>query len=479
MIARLPWRLVGAASVLLLASCAGFGPLGQADSATGASAIKTLRFTASGTGGVYGQAFRSDPDWPKVNYSSFSRTMDYEKGAIREDFARSRAIVSGGGALPPMGQGEQRSTGFARGSHAWNLVGPAPAAAPVALDVRLHDLWTSPHGVLKAARRNNATVAEEGGRQVLSFTEPGRFSAKVWVDKAGFVEQVDSVQPNPVVGDVKFSTFYQGWKDFGGVKFPARILQVQGGNPVLDLQVSQVEANLPVDIEVPPAVAQFTERVVAEKAAEGVWFLGGGSHNSVLIEMSDYAILVESPLYDGRAQAVLAEAKKLLPAKPVRYVINTHHHFDHAGGLRAAVAEGATLITPVHAKAWFDMVLANPNTIAPDALARSGRKAVVEGVAGMRRITDSARTVELLLAEGSFHAQGFMMVWLPQERLLIQADAFTPGAPNTPPPAVPNPNHVNLADNIARWRLNVDRILPLHGRIVPVSELYTAIGRTR
>jgi hypothetical protein len=147
--------------------------------------------------------------------------------------------------------------------------------------------------------------------------------------------------------------------------------------------------------------------------------------------------------------------------------------------VRAAVADGATLITPVHAKGWFEMVLANPNTIAPDALSRAGRKPVVEGVSGMRNLTDGKRTVELLLMEGSFHAQGFMAIWLPQERLLIEADAYTPSAPNTPPPAVANENNVNLANHIARWRLNVDRILPLHGRIVPVSELYTAIGRPR
>lgn len=478
MIPRPAWRFLAATAALLLASCANMG-LRQADSATGASNIKTLRFTATGTGGVFGQAFRPNNEWPKVTYSSFSRTLDYENGAIREDFARSRTERHGGGALPLLGQGEQRSTGFARGHHAWNLVGPAPVAAPVALDSRLHDLWTSPHGVLKAAARNNATVSEEGGRQVLSFTEPGRFSAKVWLGKDGLVEQVDSIQPNPVIGDVKVNTFYKNWRDFGGVKFPARIQQHQGGYPVLDLEVTQVEANKPADIEVPALVSQFSERVVAEKAAEGVWFLGGGSHNSVLIEMNDHLVLVESPLYDGRAQAVLAEAKKLVPGKPIRYVVNSHHHFDHAGGVRAAVADGATLITPVHAKGWFEMVLANPNTIAPDALSRAGRKPVVEGVSGMRNLTDGKRTVELLLMEGSFHAQGFMAIWLPQERLLIEADAYTPSAPNTPPPAVANENNVNLANNIARWRLNVDRILPLHGRIVPVSELYTAIGRPR
>ena len=221
----------------------------------------------------------------------------------------------------------------------------------------------------------------------------------------------------------------------------------------------------------------FAERVAIEKAADGVWFLAGGTHNSVAIEMSDHLILVESPLYDGRALAVLAEAKKLAPGKPIRYVINSHHHFDHSGGLRTAAAEGATLVTSEQARPWFERILANANAISPDALAKSGRKPVVAGVNGRRTFSDGNRTVEVFMIEESVHARGFMMVWLPRERLLVQADAYTPGPPNAPAPAQPNANNVNLAQNIERMKLDVDRILPLHGRMVPLSELMTAVGK--
>jgi hypothetical protein len=68
------------------------------------------------------------------------------------------------------------------------------------------------------------------------------------------------------------------------------------------------------------------------------------------------------------------------------------------------------------------------------------------------------------------------MVYLPKEKLLIQADLFTPAPPNSPPPAQVNPNHANLVDNLAKLNLAVDRIVPLHGRVVPVMELYTAVG---
>ncbi len=470
-----------ALSALLLASCATRGDdaqavLMRADQAMGGAGLKTLRYAGSGTGAIFGQAYQPGQAWPRLTYTSFSRVLDFENAALREDFARSRAEPTGGGALPLMGTGEQRATGLLRGTNAWNMVGPAPVAAPLAVDGRVHDLWTSPQGVVKAALKNKPALRMEGDRAVISFAEPGRFSAVVWISPEGMVERVDSVQPNPVMGDTSAVTLYSGWRDFGGVKFPARMRQTQGGFPVLDIEVREVQANQPSGIEVPAVVTAAAERVVAEKAADGVWFLAGGSHNSVAIEMKDHIILVETPLYDGRSLPVIAEAKKLAPGKEIRFVINSHHHFDHAGGLRTAASEGATLVTSELARPWFERVLANPNSISPDALARSGRKASISGVNGQRSFTDGARTVEVFMIEDSVHAQGFMMVWLPKERLLIQADAYTPAAPNSPPPAQPNGNNVNLAQNIERMKLNVDRILPLHGRMVPVSELRTAAG---
>ncbi|MBI2769887.1 MAG: MBL fold metallo-hydrolase [Burkholderiales bacterium] len=472
--------LIVPAAALLLASCASVDQsvLRQADKALGgATTLKTLRFAGSGTGATFGQAYQPGMAWPQLTYSSFSRVLDFENEALREDYARARAEPTGGGALPLMGTGEQRGTGMLRGTYAWNMAGPAPVASPLAADGRIHDLWTSPHGVIRAALKNKATVRPEGARSVVSFSEPGRFSAVAWINAEGLVERVDSVQPNPVLGDTQTVTLYSDYRDFGGVKFPTRIRQNMGGFPVLDLQVKEVVANQPSGIEVPALVTAAAERVTAEKVADGVWFLGGGSHNSVLVEMKDHLILVESPLFDGRALPVIAEAKKLAPGKDIRYVINSHHHFDHAGGVRAAAAEGATIVTSEQARPWFERVLANPNGISPDALAKSGRKAVVTGVNGQRSFSDGARTVEVFMIEDSVHAQGFMMVWLPRERLLVEADAYTPGPPNTAPPPVANANNVNLAQNIERMKFSVDRILPLHGRVVPVAELYNAIGR--
>ncbi len=476
-----------AGGTFFLAGCATQPPpdaaatIARAEAAMGGAELKTLRFAGTGTGSIFGQAYLAGTPWPKTVYSGFSRALDYDNAAMRQETALSRAEPNGGGAVPLMGQGEQRAVAMLQGDLAWNMVGPAPVASPVALEGRVHDLWTSPHGVLKAARKNKASASTrtlDGKRYTaLSFTEPGRFEATAYVNAEGLVERVDSRQPSPVAGDTDSVITYTGYKDHAGVKFPTRMRQSMGGSDVLDITITEVQANGAAGMAAPELVRQFKENVASTAAADGVWFLAGGSHNSVLVEMKDYAVLVEAPLYDGRTAAVLAEARRLVPGKPLRYAINSHHHFDHSGGLRTAAAEGLILVTSASAKPWFDTALANPNRVKPDALARSGRGVTVEGVSGQRVLTDGVRTLEILEIRGSVHAQGFLMVYLPREKILIQADAFTPGAPNAPAPTPPNGNHLSLVQNIEQNKLAVERILPLHGRMVSVTELMTAVGR--
>jgi hypothetical protein len=177
-----------------------------------------LSYSGSGTGATFGQAYQPGMEWPRINITSYSRVLDFENAAMREDSARTRTEPNGGGALPLMGTGEQRATGLVRGTSAWNMVGPAPVAAPVALDGRIHDLWTTPHGVIKAALKNKPSVRREGDKRLVAFTEPGRFSAVAWIGADGLVERVDSVQPNPVLGDTRAVTLYSGYRDFAGVK---------------------------------------------------------------------------------------------------------------------------------------------------------------------------------------------------------------------------------------------------------------------
>jgi glyoxylase-like metal-dependent hydrolase (beta-lactamase superfamily II) len=263
------------------------------------------------------------------------------------------------------------------------------------------------------------------------------------------------------------------------VKFPTRIRQSAGGYPTLDLTVTDVKANAVADVPTPETVRGASSvygKVATQMVADGVWYLTGGSHHSVVIEMKDHVIVVEAPLNDERALAVLAEARSLVPAKPIKYVIASHHHFDHSGGLRAFAAEGATVVTHDSARAYLEKALAAPASVAPDHMAKARRTPVVEGVRDRRVLTDGTRTVEIHHIAGNSHADSLLMVYLPREQLLSEADVFTPPPAGTPPAMPPSPFTTNLTENLTKLNLTVDRILPLHGRLVPIADLHTAVG---
>src|SRR5213080_1264284 len=103
--------------------------------------------------------------------------------------------------------------------------------------------------------------------------------------------------------------------------------------PFMDVQASEVKANVDIaSLTVPDPVRNAAAprvNVQSTKLADGVWLLAGGSHNSVAVELKDFAVLVEAPLDDARTNAVIAETKRLIPGKQIRYVVNTHHHWDH------------------------------------------------------------------------------------------------------------------------------------------------------
>ncbi len=449
--------------------------LDQITKAMGATGMKSIQYSGSGVNFQVGQNYSPDLAWPRFVVQSYTRAANYDTAAMRDELVRLQGEdpPRGGGGQPV--RGEQRQVFALSGDFAWNVAGDVVNPTPVALVDRQLQLWTTPQGVVKAAIANKATVQ---GR-VISFAVPGKLRVKATVDGQNLVEKVEALAPHAVLGDIAVDIRYTDYKDFAGVKFPTKIRQTIGGHTALDLTVTDVQPNAAVDLPVPDPIRQTPTpyaRVTSQMVADGVWFLSGGSHNSALIEMKDHLILVESPLNEDRAAAVLAEVKNLVANKPIKYVVATHHHFDHSGGLRAIAAESVTIVTHDVNKAFFEKALAAPATVSPDRLARSGKKATIEAMRDKRVLTDGTRSVELLHLAGNTHHAGLIVAYLPKEKVLVEADAFTPLPPNAPPPPAANPFSVNLADNLKRLNLSVDQVLPLHGRIVPIAELYKAIG---
>jgi glyoxylase-like metal-dependent hydrolase (beta-lactamase superfamily II) len=454
------------------------GVVKRASATLGVDAASTLRYSAAGAGWGFGQPYTAGAALPRQNVS-FVRSVNYETGSVQDEYVRSRAEQRGGTGVPLTG--EQRVTEVISGDYAWNVVGTntVPGARYVAERRPLP--WLTPHGALRAAEKSKATLEwqNRGAKSVavVSWSEPGKYRAKAYIDDNGLVERVDAVIPNPVMGDLPVSIAYSEYRDYGKIKFPGRIEERQGGATTASLIVTDVQPGAKVEITVPDAVRNAREVVSAEKAADGVWYLTGGSHNSVVIEMKDHIVVVEGPLTDGRGQAVIDEAKKLVPNKPIRYVVNSHVHFDHSGGLGAFIADGATVVTHASNRAFYQKAFSAPRSINPDLLASGKKRPEFKTVTDKAVLTDGARTVELHHIRDTIHNDGMLMAYLPKERILIEADVYTPGPANAPAAAKPAPTTVNLVENVDRLKLAVDRVLPLHGRMVPAAEMYKAAGR--
>jgi glyoxylase-like metal-dependent hydrolase (beta-lactamase superfamily II) len=376
---------------------------------------------------------------------------------------------------------EQAAVNVVSGDYAWNVAGKDMVPRFFAVPERAHEIVISPHGILRAAFANNASVTNKTieGRQmtIISFTDRGKHKVVAYANDQNAIERVESSYGNPVVGDIRVVTYYGPYRDFGGVKFPTKIIQYQDDKPTLDLTVTAVRANPPVDIQVPANVRNEPVPVKSEKVADGVWYITGFSAYSVLIEMKDYLIVVEGPQGDLRSMAVMAEVKKLVPNKPIKYLVNTHHHFDHSGGIRAYAAEGATIVTHEINRPYFERAALNSWNLAPDRLAKSKKKPVFQTMGDNMVLTDGTRSVELYQVVGNVHHDGIVMAYLRKEKLLIEADVFTPGPAGAEPPKVPSPAAVNLEANVRRLNIDVDRIVSIHGRIAPYSELLAAIGK--
>ncbi|MEO6517317.1 MAG: MBL fold metallo-hydrolase, partial [Steroidobacteraceae bacterium] len=454
--------------------------IGNASRAMGVDTLKTVQYSATGFDFVLGQAPNPGSPWPKFINKSYTRSINFAAPASRVDRVRVQ------GEDPPRGGGQQP------------IVGEQPQTQTIIVDANTPwaqqlEIWMMPHGFLRAAASRNATVEARkmGGKKYNVVTFIGGNNAKVngYINEQNMVERVETWIDNQVLGDMPFEAIYSNYKDAGGAQFPMRIVQKQGGYPIFDLNVTDVKVNAAVNIQLPqgrggtPAAAPAPAIAAApsEKLGDGVYLITGG-YAVIAVEFKDHIALIESGQTEARALAVIAEAKRLIPNKPIRYLINTHSHIDHSGGLRAFVAEGSTILTHRVNKAYLEKVLSAPHTLNPDKAQQAGKKPVVEAIGDKKVLTDGTHVIELYHLRKFLHHDGMIVAYLPKEKVLLEADGYNPTTATATPPNPPGPYTVSLLDNIQRLKLDVQRIVPVHypadNRVVTMAELTRWAGRT-
>jgi glyoxylase-like metal-dependent hydrolase (beta-lactamase superfamily II) len=352
------------------------------------------------------------------------------------------------------------------------------------------EFYLTPWGFLKGAAENNATVSKSKKLTVLSWSPTVKaasgksYTINGYLNDKNLVERVETWLGDNIMGDMHIVATYSGWKDFGGVMAPTKIVQTRGGWPFFDVDVTAAKAN-PSDVAtLVPAPAPRggggpggppSLNVTAEKLGEGLYRLttGPGSYDSVVVEFKDYVMMLESGQSVARGMAYLAEIKKLFPGKPIRYVMDTHPHSDHTGGLPPVVAEGAIVITQKNNVEFLERALNTPRTLLDDPLAKNPRKVKIEAVEEKKVYTDGTRTVEMYHVFPAPHSNGLIIAYIPKEKIIFQGDfSVNPGEPAN--------DHVKaLYAYLEKHPLDFDRYINVHTSAAPQhkEDVWKAMGK--
>jgi len=444
-----------------------------ASNAMGVDALRTAQFSATGHDFALGQAPNPSSPWPKFLNKTYTRVINFEAPASRVDRVRVQAEhpPRGGGQQPVIGEQKQSQTIVVKADTPW---------------AQQLEIWMLPHGFLRAAATRATTLETKtvaGKRyRVVSFIGDNKAKVNGYVSDQGLVERVETWIDNPFLGDMHVEAVYDQFKSDGGVQFPLHIVQRQGDHPTFDLTVTDLRLNVPVTIDAPaPTPAPPAPQTASERIGDGMYLITGG-YAVLAADFKDHIVLLESGQNEARALAVIAEARKIIPNKPIKYVVNTHSHIDHSSGLRAFVAEGITILTHQLNTSYLERVLSAPHTLNPDKAQAAGKKPIVEGVGDKRVLTDGTRILELHHMKNFNHHDGTLIAYLPKEKILFQADAYNPQAATAAPPTPPSPYTVSLFDNIQRLKLDVARIIPVHypadNRTITLGELTRWAGKS-
>jgi glyoxylase-like metal-dependent hydrolase (beta-lactamase superfamily II) len=443
--------------------------IANASKAMGATGLTSISYSGSAANGNFGQSKAIGGPLAMTTITNYTRAIDLSQPASRATGTTMPPAIPG--APPPQ-----------PGTFNQNIT-PANAAWTQQLEI-----WVTPWGFLKGAADNNATLRSQrlGGKtyNVVSWTpaqkspsgQPYRLNG--YINDQNLVERVETWVEHAVVGDLQVDTAYSNYQDFGGVKVPGKITQKRAGLTTFEATVTAANAN-PANIAelltAPPpqgrggapaggapaaggrgGAAPAPPAVQSEKMGEGVYRITGG-YVALAVEFKDHVVVLEGGQSEARGLAVIAETKRVIPNKPIRYVVNTHPHFDHASGLAPFAAEGITIITHENNKSFLERALTTPRTLAGDALAKANRKAKVESAGDKRVLKDDTHTIELHYIRNLEHSDGMLVGYLPKERLLFTGDFNIPAQGQPVSPSI-----ATLVQNVDRLKLDFEGHVLVH-----------------
>jgi glyoxylase-like metal-dependent hydrolase (beta-lactamase superfamily II) len=505
--------------------------LAAASKAINEQSLRCVTFSGTGYSGPVGQTFENavNIDWPRSEMANYTRTINWETGTSKETFDRKpgnnpaswKYGLGWVGGTPT--QKNVRQTHIVNGKYAWHMDGDGPAVAvpPELAEIYQLDIWLTPHGFLKAARMPGANPRAlwrweqiEKGRDgnvvtsgspisgsekvhVVGITVLGKFRVDATINSQNVITRIKTTVNDSVLGDFNIEQESTDFVPAGSSRWPINWHSHQGwddnwqfysestghnayGGKFANVQGNACEDPVPVPESVKQAPVPNPAVVTTEKMADGVYLLGGGPANSYMVEFRDFVAVFEAPGSEERSLAVIEQVAKLAPNKPIRWLISSHPHFDHIGGIRAYNHIGATVVIHMINLKFLnrDVLTYRPRTVKPDILALWPPTEVAEGynyeaIQENFVITDNSRILRVNYVQPLQHVAGMLMAYLPAERIVFQADLFDT---HEPPRPAQLPSMRSFFNQIQRMKLDVATIAPVHGKPVPWSTFTTALG---
>jgi glyoxylase-like metal-dependent hydrolase (beta-lactamase superfamily II) len=498
--------------------------LAAASAAIGEQNLRCITFSGTGYSGAVGQTFENavNVDWARSEMANYTRTINWETGTSKETFDRKPGTnpaswkygIGWVGGTPT--QKNLRQTHIVNGRVAWHIDGDGPPVAvpPELAEVYQLDIWLTPHGFLKAARMPGANPRAlwrweqlEKGRDgnvvspekvhVVGITVLGKYRVDATINSQNVITRIKTTVNENTLGDFNIEHESTEFVAAGSSKWPINWHSHQGwddnwqfysqstGHNAYGGKFPMVQANACGDpVPVPESVRQTPApnpaQVAVEKMANGVYLLGGGPANSYMVEFRDFVAMFEAPLSEERSLAVIDQVAKLAPNKPIRWLISSHPHFDHIGGLRTYNHIGATVVTHMLNLKLLnnDVLTYKARTVKPDILSLWPPTEVAEGynyeaIQENFVITDNSRILRVYYVQPLQHVSGMLMAYLPAERIAFEADLFDT---HEPPRPAQMPAMRSFLNQVQRMKLDVATVGPVHGKPVPWSTFMEAMG---
>ena len=317
------------------------------------------------------------------------------------------------------------------------------AMVPARIGSRMKFLWMGTPTLLLSKAENVVPIDESPNSYQLDALDT---SWIVQLDpNTKLPAALSTTEVDPLFGTVQTSVEYSSWQTINGLMVPARLeyrvagklirrelrnsIHVELGHPEKHPDYTQAlsapryalgwnQAHWFISrIALPsPRDSDQSQPVEFLQVAEGIFQIHGNSHHNLLIELNDGLVIVDAPMYPARSEAVLQALALRWPTKPLKHLILTHHHYDHSGGLATYATAGVPITMHSSNRQFF-----------LDALVQQGiADASVEGVNRSAQLTISNRVINLYEIPTA-HADGMLGVYLPDSKLLLLADIYSPG----------------------------------------------------